>query len=101
MKVIEFGSMKSNKIVPSKLKEARVARALSLAQLSKLIGISIQAISQFEKGETKPSQQTLVKLIETLDFPINFFCSNYNENVEDELIYFRSNKNITKKLKYA
>lgn len=101
MKVIEFGSMKSNKIVPSKLKEARVARALSLAQLSKLIGISSQAISQFEKGETKPSPQTLVKLIETLDFPINFFCSNYNENVEDELIYFRSNKNITKKLKDA
>ncbi|WP_459480452.1 helix-turn-helix domain-containing protein [Clostridium saccharoperbutylacetonicum] len=101
MKVIEFGSMKSNKIVPSKLKEARVARALSLAQLSKLIGISSQAISQFEKGETKPSPQTLVKLIETLDFPINFFCSNYNGYVEDELIYFRSNKNITKKLKDA
>lgn len=63
MKVIEFGSMKDNKIVPAKLKEARVARELSLAQLSKLIGISSQAISQFEKGETKSSPATLIKLI--------------------------------------
>lgn len=101
MKVIEFGSMKNNKIVPAKLKEARVARGLSLAQLSKLIGISSQAISQFEKGETKPSGATLVKLIETLDFPINFFCSSYNGALKNEVIYFRSNKNITKKLKDA
>ena len=93
--------MKSNKIVPAKLKEARFARGLSLAQLSKLIGISSQAISQFEKGETKPSPTTLVKLIETLDFPINFFCSSYNGNLENEVIYFRSNKNITNKLKDA
>ncbi|EHI97669.1 protein of unknown function DUF955 [Clostridium sp. DL-VIII] len=101
MKVIEFGSIKSNKIVPAKLKEARVARALSLSQLSKLIGVSSQAISQFEKGETKPSSQTLFKLIEILDFPINFFCSNHNQSLENEIIYFRSNKNITKKLKDA
>jgi len=101
MKVIEFGSMKDNKIVPAKLKEARVARGLSLAQLSKLIGISSQAISQFEKGETKPSPATLIKLINTLDFPINFFCSPNNEEAEESVIYFRSNKNITRKLKDA
>lgn len=101
MKVIEFGSMKGNKIVPAKLKEARVARGLSLAQLSKLIGISSQAISQFEKGETKPSPATLVKLIDELDFPINFFCSSNREKSEENVIYFRSNKNITKKLKEA
>ena len=101
MKVIEFGSMKNNKIVPAKLKEARVARSLSLAQLSKLIGISSQAISQFEKGETKPSPATLIKLIDILDFPINFFCSMDNEEAEENIIYFRSNKNISKKLKEA
>lgn len=101
MKVIEFGSMKDNKIVPAKLKEARVARGLSLAQLSKLIGISSQAISQFEKGETKPSPATLIKLIDTLEFPINFFCSMNDEESEENIIYFRSNKNITNKLKDA
>ena len=101
MKVIEFGSIKDNKIVPAKLKEARVARGLSLAQLSKLIGISSQAISQFEKGETKPSPATLIKLIDELKFPINFLCSSNSDESEENVIYFRSNKNITKKLKDA
>ncbi|VIB39306.1 transcriptional regulator [Clostridioides difficile] len=101
MKIIPFGSVKGNKIVPAKLKEARVSRNLSLAQLSKLVGVSSQTISLYEKGEISPSPGVLIKLIEELDFPIKFFCTEEECNLEEEVIFFRSNKNIPKKIKEA
>lgn len=97
MKVIEFGSIRTNKIVPSKLKEARTARGLSLAEMSRLIEVSSQAISQYENGQISPSSSTFMKIIDVLDFPISFFCYDENEIWKENMVYFRSNKNITKK----
>lgn len=99
MQVIKFGSVLGNKILPEKIKEARVARGLSLAQLSKLVGVSSQAIDQYEKGVCTPSSAVMLKLVEALDFPVNFFSKTSRSKLKDELIYFRSNKNITMKLK--
>ena len=85
MKVIKFGSVAGNKIFPDKIREARISRGLSLAQLSELIGVSSQAISQYERGEIIPNPSILLKIVETLDFPINFFTSN-NENYLSAII---------------
>ena len=101
MKVIEFGSIKNNKIVPKKLKEARIARGLSQAELSRIIGVSSQAVSQYEQGKTSPSPVILMKIMDKLDFPIKFFCNDESIEEKDNIIYFRSNKNITNKLKDA
>lgn len=102
MKVIKFGSVAGNKILPEKIKEARVARGLSLAQLSELVGVSSQAISQYEKGDSTPNPSIVLKLVDVLDFPISFFSSNRgNNNIKDDVVYFRSNKNLTKKLQEA
>lgn len=101
MQVIKFGSVLGNKILPEKIKEARVARGLSLAQLSKLVGVSSQAIDQYEKGGCTPSSAVMLKLVEALDFPVKFFSKTSRSELKDELIYFRSNKNITMKLKEA
>ncbi len=101
MKVINFDPIKERKIVPSKLKQARISRNLSLAQLSKLIGVSSQTISLYEKGKIQPSSPVLIKIIDELDFPINFFCENEEMDLSDGTVYFRSNKNIPKKIKDA
>lgn len=101
MKVIKFGSVAGNNIFPDKIKEARTSRGLSLAQLSELIGVSSQAISQYERGEIIPNPSVTLKIVEALDFPINFFTSQNENNLKDEVVYFRSNKNISKKLKEA
>lgn len=100
MKVIQFGEVKGNKINHDKLKEARIARGLSLAKLSEKIGVTSQALSQYETGKCKPNPSVFLKIVEELDFPISFYTdiSMYDN---EEMVYFRSNKNITKKLKDA
>lgn len=101
MKVIKLMSVDNNKIVPSKIREARTARGLSLAELSKMIGVSSQAISQYEKGIIAPSSTVLMKMVDELNFPIGFFCDDTKDSITNEIVYFRSNKNITNKLKDA
>lgn len=101
MKVINFGSISSNKICPSKIKEAREARGLSLAQLSEKIGVTSQAISKYEKGEMIPSSSVLLKIVDTLNFPVGFFSVEDKNKLTSQIIYFRSNKNLTIKLKKA
>lgn len=101
MKVINLVPI-NNKIVPSKVKEARTARGLSLAELSRMIGVSSQAISQYEQGKITPSPNILMKLVDELEFPIGFFCDDMPiKDYEKNIVYFRSHKNITNKLKEA
>ncbi|BFK81303.1 XRE family transcriptional regulator [Clostridium baratii] len=101
MRLINFGSIAGNKICPDKIKEAREARGLSLAQLSDKIGVSSQAISKYEKGEIVPTPSVLLKMVDVLNFPISFFSTNDTNKLMNQTIYFRSNKNLTNKLKKA
>ncbi|EES49304.1 XRE family transcriptional regulator [Clostridium botulinum] len=93
----------SNKIIPAKIREARISRGLSLSELSTKIGVSSQAISQYELGISTPSALTFIKLVEELDFPSTFFYQQVNTNslLSNSATYFRSNKNISKKIKEA
>jgi len=98
-----FNKEFEKKIIPSKLKEARVARGLSMAELSERIGVTSQAISQYELGTSKPTSEKFMRIIDVLDFPSTFFYSINDSNslVSNSAVYFRSNKSITKKLKEA
>jgi Zn-dependent peptidase ImmA (M78 family)/DNA-binding XRE family transcriptional regulator len=87
-------------IIPSRIKEARLARGYSLKGLSELVGVSSQAISQYELGLSKPSPAVLMKMSEVLDFPVRFFKkpqNNINEDYSNSAVYFRSMKSATKK----
>lgn len=104
MKVIEFNAINEKAINGKKIEEARLARKLSLAQLSEKIGVTSQAISKYEKGIIKPSSKVLIGLSDVLEFPINFFIDNsrnQEEIADNSIVYFRSNKNITKKMREA
>jgi Zn-dependent peptidase ImmA (M78 family)/DNA-binding XRE family transcriptional regulator len=94
----------NNSIIPARIREARVSRALSMAELADKIGVTSQAISQYELGNINPSMSVVMKLVRELNFPISFFRKQYlyekNEYVST-ITYFRSNKNIPKKVKDA
>lgn len=96
-------TIKDNRIVPSKIKEAREARGLSLSELADRIGVSSQAISQYELGISAPSGAVFMKIIDVLNFPSTFFFRSYEKSnyVSNSTTYFRGNKNTTKKLKRA
>lgn len=92
-----------NKIIPARLREGRIARAMSLADLSEKVGVSSQAISQYELGTSTPSSTVFMNIVNILDFPSTFFykANSVVSNAGNSATYFRGNKNNTKKLKEA
>lgn len=96
--------LNKNQIIPSRIKEARLARGYSLSELSHLVGVSSQAISQYELGTVQPSSAVLMKMIEVLDFPLRFFKKSKpasNQEYSPSAVYFRSMKSASKKDKDA
>ena len=58
---------------PSRLTFARKRRGLTKTDLAKAVGVTQQAISDFENNRYIPADETLLKLSITLDFPLAFF----------------------------
>lgn len=81
------------KIIPEKLKEARLARGYTVTALAEKIGISKQTISKYELGQSSPSSETMIKYCNFLNFDINFFMfNNEDSNNNYGTIFFRSLK---------
>lgn len=83
---------------PKRLREARLTRGLSIKELADEIGITRQAVSQFELGENAPKPETMLAIINTLQFPKNFFYKEFREPYVGNT-FFRANATATKKSK--
>lgn len=96
--------MKNNdrKVVPNRIKQARVSRGYSMGELAELIDVTRQAISQYELGKTLPSSSVVVKLSNILKYPTSFFYKAIptNDNA-NSAVFFRSRKTTTIKEKAA
>ena len=81
------------KVVPYRIKQARVSRGLSMVELSDLVSVTKQAISQYEMGKNAPSMAILNRIADTLKYPISFFYKPLptNENASSA-VFFRSKK---------
>lgn len=62
---------------------AREANNVTQAELSALTGIAPQQIGQWERGEVKPGQDSLMKICNALRTPPKFFFV-YNANFVKE-----------------
>lgn len=90
------------RVVPSRIEEAREARALSMADLAKNIGVTRQAISKYERGLNSPQPNTLKAISLCLDFPVEFFYKPEEANFSSNSpLFFRSNSSTSKKVKKA
>ena len=58
---------------PGRVRLARELQGWSQAELARRLGLTAQAVSQFEAGSTKPAADTLARLAEVLDVPLGFF----------------------------
>ena len=62
------------KVIPYRIKQARVSRGwLSMVELSELVSVSKQAISQYEMGKNAPSKAILNVIATVLKYPVSFF----------------------------
>lgn len=72
-----------------KLKDLREGLNFSYQQLADQIGVAKQSIFKFEKGHSKPSAETLLKLAELFNVPYSFFYESTANNLNFENIRFR------------
>lgn len=81
------------KVIPYRIKQARVSRGLSMVELSELVSVSKQAISQYEMGKNEPSKAILNSIASILKYPVSFFYKQVptNENASSA-VFFRSRK---------
>jgi Zn-dependent peptidase ImmA (M78 family)/transcriptional regulator with XRE-family HTH domain len=76
--VVEFtsaarGATPGRRLIPSRLKDARIAKQLNQAELGAAIGKTRQAISAYEMGEKSPEAATLADISAVLGQPLSFF----------------------------
>ena len=60
-------------IIPYRIKQARISRGLSMAELADLVDVSKQAISQYETGKSTPSDAVINRLSMILKYSTDFF----------------------------
>lgn len=89
--------IKNKKFNGKRLQSARMYRGKTIVDLSKDIGISKQAISQFENGLASPQFDTLMSIADALSFPREYFFEKDNIDIMLGNTYFRAQSKRTKK----
>ncbi len=82
------------KPIPERIREAREARGLSGEALAEAIGVSRQAVAQFETGQASPAGETMSRIIGTTGQPISFFTTLPPRAGEPRSPFFRSLKRM-------
>jgi len=78
-----------------RLRQAREARGLKASALAEKLGVSRQAISQYEKGIQTPNPEVMVRIGNLLKLPFHFFLRE-SQRIEENTIFFRSLSSTTK-----
>jgi Zn-dependent peptidase ImmA (M78 family)/transcriptional regulator with XRE-family HTH domain len=81
--------------VGARLKEAREARGLTAISLAELVGVTRQAMSQYENGDATPHPKIFQRITETLNLPSEFFLRPV-KGAEEGTIFYRSMSAATK-----
>ncbi len=73
----------------SRLREAREARGLTAVSLAELVGVTPQAISQYEHDAASPSPDRTYLLAAKLNVPVEFLLAAPRESA-DRVVFYRS-----------
>jgi Zn-dependent peptidase ImmA (M78 family)/DNA-binding XRE family transcriptional regulator len=85
------------RIIPERLREAREARGFTVPSLADRLGVSRQAVAQFEVGQSQPSPETLANIIAILNQPPAFFTTSRAPARENAgTVFWRSLKRMKK-----
>ncbi|SQC23820.1 phage transcriptional regulator [Clostridium perfringens] len=93
------------------IKKIRLEKGLTMKELGSKVGVTEQAISQYERNKRTPSDALLIKIFEALEFDINSYIKtkvvplpiwNYTLEYIKELFEYISSDNpkLLENLKY-
>jgi Zn-dependent peptidase ImmA (M78 family)/DNA-binding transcriptional regulator YiaG len=63
-------------VIPERIKEAREAKGLTREAFAEALGISFQAVGQYEVGQNGPGPEVMAKIMNLTGQPPVFFCAN-------------------------
>lgn len=90
------------KLIPYRIRQARTSRRMSISDLSEMLEVSKQLVSQYETGKTSPSMGKLNEISKILKYPVSFFYKPIHKNDSaSSIVFFRSNKTAKVKSKNA
>jgi Zn-dependent peptidase ImmA (M78 family)/transcriptional regulator with XRE-family HTH domain len=81
--------------VGARLREARQVRGLQAAELSEMLGVSPQAVSNYEHDKKSPQPHTADLISQVLNFPAHFFTRPIAER-QAGTVFYRSMSAATK-----
>ncbi len=81
----------------NRLKSARIYRGITITELAEKLGVSKQMISKYESNKSVPSFESLLIIIDILDFPRDYFFEEDLINLQINDTYFQSLAFTTKK----
>ena len=73
-----------------RLKLARIYRNMTASELAEILGVSRQAVMQYEKNDSKPKLETEFNIITRLHFPRDFFYKDSLDKLLVENTFFRA-----------
>lgn len=76
--------------VGENLRTARLYRNLTIKELSDRVKVSIQAISQYERGDIAPKANTLYEIVKALKFPKDYFFTEIKKTEIVNNTFFRA-----------
>jgi Zn-dependent peptidase ImmA (M78 family) len=82
---------------PHRLTLAREMAGLEIKELAERIDASSSAVSQFEKGKTRPRTETLIRLALAVGVPPEFFAAQPLRTIPPEFCHFRSLRSASMK----
>ena len=92
----------SNQYFPARIRQARIARAMSQIELAAQLNVTKGAVSQYETGTISPGALVMRKIATVLGFPIPFFLKPpHAASSASSPTFFRSLKSTPVKHRYA
>ena len=82
---------------PERLKEIRVIRKMTLEELATNLGVTKQAVSKYEHGQSMPSNDTMCKILKVFDIPKQYLNKDTISVVGSNSILFFRTASVTSK----
>ncbi|WP_372070169.1 XRE family transcriptional regulator (plasmid) [Tistrella mobilis] len=76
---------------------ARVRRGMTSKSLAENAGIGVDTVTRLEQGRNTPSDDTLFRLSQALDYPLEFFYGDMVDEIDIGAVSFRSFSKMTAK----
>jgi Zn-dependent peptidase ImmA (M78 family)/transcriptional regulator with XRE-family HTH domain len=90
------------RLVPAKLRDARLAKRLNQTELAERVGVTRQAVSAYEQGEKSPDPDTLSRIASVLEQPLSYFLNGDLPTFGGESVrFFRATGPKTKRRNLA